>query len=116
MRPPSALHNPDDSEDSDNNDLHVSISDFYSDEDVDDDANNSSADGVGSCRGGAGGRYNGLRRRDRGGGGGEAKEVKEVDGPVVPEWSELETAVQALMGMDEMNLAEDGWDETESAR
>lgn len=34
----------------------------------------------------------------------------------VPEWSELETAVQALMGMEGVDMAEDGWDASEPAR
>lgn len=37
-------------------------------------------------------------------------------GPAVPPWSELETAVQALMGMEGIDGREDGWDATESVR
>ncbi|CAN0117140.1 unnamed protein product, partial [Scytosiphon promiscuus] len=50
--------------------------------------------------------------------GGDADEAGD-EGPMapVPEWSELETAVQALMGMDGgVEECEDGWDATESAR
>ena len=52
-----------------------------------------------------------------GGGGGIGDGVHGDDGAPVPEWSELETAVQALMGMEGgVDAQEDRWDETESAR
>lgn len=37
-------------------------------------------------------------------------------GGMVPPWSELETAVQALMGMEQVDFQEDTWDATEPAR
>lgn len=94
MRSPAVLFNPDDSEDSDGY--------YFSDTDCPVEQN-----GVG----GGSGVYS---SRGAGGGGGGIHD--DGDAPV-PEWSELETAVQALMGMDGgADAREDGWDETESAR
>lgn len=47
--------------------------------------------------------------------GGVMDETGEDTGEV-PEWSELETAVQALMGMEGVDMDEDGWDASEPAR
>lgn len=113
MRSPATPANLDDSEDSDNN-HDCYLSDFYhSDDDSDlDDVFDGAADAFGrECHGSDGAAVRartGAARRDGG---------EEAVGPVVPPWSELETAVQALMGMDQgVDLQEDGWNETESAR
>lgn len=127
MRAPSVLPDPDDSDDSDNNDCYMS--DFYSDDEQDRVGHGNSYGVSLGCNGGAYGRNSSRLERHgargvRGGAGaasraGAGKHEGEgaEGGRVVPEWSELETAVQALMGMDGgMDLAQDRWDEMESVR
>ncbi|CAM9986040.1 unnamed protein product, partial [Ectocarpus sp. 8 AP-2014] len=95
MRSPAVLPNPEDSDDSDGY--------MFSDSDC----------AVSAAAAAAGGGY-GYGSR-----GGGAAGAGGGDGMApVPEWSELETAVQALMGMEggEERECEDLWDATESRR
>lgn len=94
MRSPAVLPNPDDDDDSDGY--------YFSDSDCEISAVPARVYGRPGVRGAGG------DAEEAGGGAGMAP---------VPEWSELETAVQALMGMEGGGQeCEDGWDATESAR
>lgn len=95
MRSPADIPNPDDSDDSDGY--------YFSDSDC---AVSAYAGAAAAAGGGANGQIGGAMA---------------VTMAPVPEWSELETAVQALMGMEGGGVGgveecEDGWDATESAR
>lgn len=100
MRSPADIPNPDDSDDSDGY--------YFSDSDA---PITSSAAAAAAGSGNANGN-----------GKDQAGARMAMPTAPVPEWSELETAVQALMGMDgggglgEEVAGEDGWDATESAR
>lgn len=98
MRAPADIPNPEDSDDSDGY--------CFSDSDA---PVPSAATVAAAPGGGANGRAGGAG-------------AMAVATAPVPEWSELETAVQALMGMEGGGVrvgaeeCEDGWDATESAR
>lgn len=98
MRSPADIPNPDDSDDSDGY--------YFSDSDGPT-CPSAAVSAVSAPGGGANSQA----------GGGRAMAVATAP---VPQWSELETAVQALMGMEGgatgAEECEDGWDATESAR